>query len=85
MADLVKMANDIANFHAGYPEAQAQQMLAEPLNKFWHRSMRARFHQQIAEDSSVFHPLVVACAGMVKCDTLNPVKVEFVDKHGSGG
>ena len=84
MADIVKMANDIANFNAAYGDEAGRQMVAEHLNKFWHRSMRARFHEQIANDPSVFHPLVVRAADLVKCDTANPVKATF-DTQGTGG
>lgn len=85
MSEIVKMANDIAGFHASFPEDEAKQMVSEHINKFWAPSLRAKFHEQMASDPVVFHPLVVACAGMVRCNQHNPVKVEFVDKGGTGG
>jgi NADH-dependant formate dehydrogenase delta subunit FdsD len=84
MADIVKMANDIANFNAAYGDEQGRQMVAEHVNKFWHRTMRAKFHEQMATDSSVFHPLVVKAADLVKCDVANPVTVT-IDPVGTGG
>ena len=85
MADIVKMANDIANFNAAYGDEAGVQMIAEHLNKFWHHSMRSRFHEQIAADPTVFHPLVIKAAGLVRCEVTNRIKVEFTDKHGTGG
>jgi NADH-dependant formate dehydrogenase delta subunit FdsD len=84
MADLVKMANDIANFNAAYGDDTGSAMTAEHLNKFWHRSMRARFHDVMSKDPSVFHPLVIKAAAMVQCEVANPVQVTF-DTQGTGG
>ena len=85
MNDLIRMANDIARFHASYPEDEGVPMLAEHLNKFWAPSLRSRFHELMRDQPESFHPLVISCSPMVRCERSNPVRVEFADKHGTGG
>lgn len=82
---IIRMANDIARFHESYPEDEGMQMLSEHLNKFWHASMRTRFHELMAAQPESFHPLVVASAGMVRCAKTNPVSTAGMDLTGTGG
>lgn len=85
MSDIVRMANDIAGFHTSFPEGEAKQMVSEHINKFWPPSLRTKFFEQINADPSVFHPLIVASSGMVKCNQHNPINPVFVEKGGTGG
>lgn len=85
MDSIVRMANDIAQFHTSYTDEEGRQLVAEHLNKFWPPSMRARFHELIEVEPDGFHPLVLSCAGMVRCDRRNPVNLAGMDRSGSGG
>lgn len=82
---IIRMANDIARNHEGYPDGEGRQMLSEHLNKFWHSSMRTRFHELVASQPEAFHPLVVASAGQVRCAKTNPVSTAGMDLTGTGG
>lgn len=85
MDSIIRMANDIARFHESCQPDEGMKLVAEHLNKFWPPAMRARFFELVQSDPSGFHPLVVAGAGMVRCNTHNPIKVEMMDKSGTGG
>lgn len=85
MENIARMANDIAIFHTSYPAEEGRQMLAEHINKFWPPSMRSRFLDMVTDDPSVFHPLVVESAGMVRCVHRNPIDMSGMDLTGTGG
>lgn len=85
MNNIVRMANDIAGFHTSFSEDEAKQMVSEHINKFWAPPLRTKLFEQIAADPSVFHPLIIACSSMVKCEQHNPIKPVFVEKGGTGG
>ncbi len=57
-AELVRMANQIALFHAAYPPARAAAAVAEHLERFWTPEMRAQLGA--LQDRSPLHALVVA-------------------------
>lgn len=57
-ADLIRMANQIAQFFAPYPEADAVEGVRDHLAKFWDPSMRRELLAMDATAVSQLHPLV---------------------------
>ncbi len=51
---LIKMANQVGDFFESYPDqAQAQQDIAEHLNRFWALAMRQQIAEHIKETNGV--------------------------------
>lgn len=57
-ADLVRMSNQIADFFAAYPEAEAVSGVANHLRSFWAPTMRAQLIAMHEAGASGLHPLV---------------------------
>lgn len=57
-AKLARMAEQIADFFKAYPEEQAVAAIADHINKFWSRRMRADFLAAFTADSSELQPLL---------------------------
>jgi len=55
--DLVRMVNQIAEFFAAYPDAEAIDGVAEHLHKFWDPAMRAQMLRAREECADRLHPL----------------------------
>jgi formate dehydrogenase subunit delta len=83
-SDIMRMANDIANFWKYYPLSDARENFAEHINKYWNPKMRRRLHELALEEAATFQDLVVKSIDLVKCEHHNPIKAELRDKVGGG-
>ena len=59
---LVHMANQIAQFFAGYPQDEAVAGVADHLKKFWEPRMRRQLLDYLAAGGADLHPLAMAAA-----------------------
>ncbi|MHA1555038.1 MAG: formate dehydrogenase subunit delta, partial [Alphaproteobacteria bacterium] len=50
--DLTRMANQIADFFASYPEAEAAPLVADHIRKFWARQMREDLAAMLAGEGA---------------------------------
>lgn len=57
-AKMVHMANQIAQFFAAYPRAQAVDGIADHLRKFWAPRMRRQLLECAADQGAGLHELV---------------------------
>jgi formate dehydrogenase subunit delta len=59
--DLVRMANQIAQFFAPYPEDEAMESVRDHLAKFWTPTMRRDLMTIVSDDTQgqTVHPLVL--------------------------
>jgi formate dehydrogenase subunit delta len=64
--DMVRMANQIADFFRSYPHDDAVKETAEHINRFWAPRMRRAFLEYIAKGGEDFDPLVRESASMVR-------------------
>ena len=55
---LARMAGQIADFFQAYPDDQAVPAIADHINQFWSRRMRADFLAAFDAASDDLHPLV---------------------------
>jgi formate dehydrogenase subunit delta len=60
--DMVRMANQIADFFKAYPEDQAVKEVANHLRSFWEPNMRKHLFSHIAKGGAGLSPLVVKAA-----------------------
>lgn len=81
---LVHMANDIARFHQSFPEDEAMQMVAEPINKNWAPSMRQKLFEEFQDHPTEFDNLIAKSLLRINCDKYNPIKAQFREKDGTG-
>lgn len=58
--DLVRMANQIADYYQAYPEDEAVAGIAAHIRSFWDPRMRARLEGYIAGGGAGVKPLVLA-------------------------
>jgi formate dehydrogenase subunit delta len=63
--DIVRMANQIADFHKPYPEDEAVAGVAKHIRDFWDPRMRRDLAAQLAEDESGFDGLALKGARIV--------------------
>ena len=80
---LVHMANQIAQFFASYPHAQAVADVADHIEKFWERRMRRQLEAHIAAGGTGLHPLVVEAASRIA--SAHPVENEAKSAAKSAG
>jgi formate dehydrogenase subunit delta len=64
--DMVRMANQIAEFFKSYTEQEAIEGIAEHINKFWEPRMRKDFFMLIDSGGAGLDDLVKKSAGVVK-------------------
>lgn len=67
-SDLVRMANQIAAFFAGFSDSEALDGVRDHIMKFWTPSMRQQLRNMVgANDSAALaiHPLVVRAAALL--------------------
>jgi formate dehydrogenase subunit delta len=64
--DMVRMANQIADFFKPYGENEALEGIAEHINKFWEPRMREMYFSHLEAGGEGFNPLVVKAAEKVK-------------------
>jgi formate dehydrogenase subunit delta len=70
--DIVRMTNQIADFHRPYPREEAEAGVARHILDFWDPRMRADLAAQLAEDETGFTPLALAGAKRVVAQTRAP-------------
>ncbi len=64
--DMVRMANQIADFFKSYGEKEALEGIAEHINKFWEPRMRQIFLAHLDKGGEGLDQLVVKAAADVK-------------------
>ncbi len=68
-ADIIRMANQIAQFFAPYPESDAVQGICDHFSKFWTVAMRRDLLTILQEtpsgDAATLHPLAVSAGRML--------------------
>ena len=67
-AKLARMAGQMADFFASYPEEQAVASIASHINQFWSRKMREDFVAGFSETSPELSPLVAKALPLVKAE-----------------
>lgn len=65
-AKLAHMAGQIAAFFQAYPAERATVSIAEHINQFWSRQMRAEFLAAFAPGDLRLHPLVSAALPLIR-------------------
>lgn len=64
--DMVRMANQMADFFKSYGAEEGTKELATHINNFWAPPMRREFFEYIAKGGKDFEPMVVAAAAQVR-------------------
>ncbi len=65
-AKLARMAGQIADFFAAYPEDKAVPAIAEHINQFWTPRMRAELARAFPPGTPGLHPLVAQALPLVR-------------------
>lgn len=63
--NITRMANQIATFFHSKPEAEGVSGIAEHINKFWEKRMRAQLFDLIDKDETAFDPWVLKAASSI--------------------
>lgn len=63
---LARMSGQIADFFRAYPQEQAVPSIAQHINKFWSRRMRADFLAAFPPGDPRLDPLVSAAIPLIK-------------------
>ena len=66
LRDMVRMANQIADFSKAYPRDEAVKETADHISRFWEPRMRKAFFDHIAKGGEGFDPLVKEAAALVR-------------------
>ena len=66
IATLVRMANEIATYFQSYPKEKSVPAVAEHINLFWNRSMRADFLTHAKNQEKALDPLVLEALSLIK-------------------
>jgi formate dehydrogenase subunit delta len=64
--DMVRMANQIAEFFKSYSETEALEGIADHFNKFWDPSMRKDLFAYIDKGGKDLAPLVITASSNIK-------------------
>ena len=64
--DMLRMANQIADFFKGYPREDAVKEAATHLNNYWDPRMRKHFFDYLAKGGEGLDPLIVEAAAQVR-------------------
>jgi formate dehydrogenase subunit delta len=64
--DMVRMANQMADFFKSYGAEEGTKELATHINNFWAPPMRREFFEYIARGGKEFEPMVMAAAAHVR-------------------
>ncbi len=64
--ELVRMANQIADFFKSYGDAEAKKEIANHINSFWEPRMRREFFKLVDTGGDGLQPLVKAAAENVR-------------------
>ncbi len=62
---IIHMANQIATFFHSKPEADGVAGIAEHINKFWEKRMRAQFFEQLEINEAAFDPWIKKAAPFI--------------------
>lgn len=66
LKDMVRMANQIADFNRAYPHDEAVKETADHISRFWEPRMRKAFFDHIAKGGEGLDPLVREAAALVR-------------------
>ena len=66
LRDMVRMANQIADFNRAYPHDDAVKETADHINRFWEPRMRRAFFEHLAKGGEGFDQLVKDAAQLVR-------------------
>ena len=64
--DMLRMANQIADFFKGYPREEALKEAATHLNNYWDPRMRKHFFDYLAKGGEGLDPLIIEAAAQVR-------------------
>ena len=64
--DMLRMANQIADFFKGYPREEAVKEAATHLNNYWDPRMRKHFFDYLAKGGEGLDPLIIEAAAQVR-------------------
>jgi formate dehydrogenase subunit delta len=64
--DMLRMANQIADFFRSYPHDDAVKEAATHLNNYWDPRMRKHFFDYLAKGGEGLDPLIVEAAAQVR-------------------
>ncbi len=67
--DMVRMANQMADFFKSYGTEEGTKEVAAHINNFWEPRMRAKFFEYIATGAKEFDPMVMDAARLVRKPT----------------
>ena len=82
LKDMVRMANQIADFNRPYPYAYAVKEIADHISRFWEPRMRKDFFAHMAKGGEGFDQLVKDAATLVRKPSQPPGhEPEQVDPH----
>ncbi len=66
LRDMVRMANQIADFNRAYPRDHAVKEVADHISRFWEPRMRKAYFDHITRGGEGFDPLVKEAAAQVR-------------------
>jgi formate dehydrogenase subunit delta len=72
MRDMVRMANQIADFFKTYGDDDAKREIANHINSFWEPRMRQDLFKYLDGGGKDINPLVVAASGAVRRPRQHP-------------
>ena len=64
--DMLRMANQIADFFRSYPHDDAVKEAATHLNNYWDLRMRKHFFDYLAKGGEGLDPLIIEAAAQVR-------------------
>ena len=64
--DMLRMANQIADFFKGYPREEARKESATHLNNFWDPRMRKQLFAHLAKGGEGLDPLIIEAAAQIR-------------------
>ena len=64
--DMLRMANQIADFFKGYPREEARTEAATHLNNYWDPRMRKHLFEHLAKGGEGLDPLIIEAAAQLR-------------------
>ncbi len=64
--DMLRMANQIADFFKGYPREEAVKEAATHINNFWDPRMRKHLLEHLAKGGEGLDPLIIEAAAQIR-------------------
>ena len=64
--DMLRMANQIADFFKGYPREDARKEAATHLNNHWDPRMRKHLFEHLAKGGEGLDPLIIEAASQIR-------------------